>query len=94
MVNPALKTSGKYLPDEDQTVVMQRYVDRIKLLSLNLKNRRDYQSLARWIDTLKGVTNVGNKKLIELIEWLRERHCNRPAMMEEIDNVIYAAKKP
>ena len=87
------KEYGKYLPVADQAIVMQRYVDKIKQLSLNLKNRRDYQHLARWIDTLKDRTNVGNKKLIELIEWLRERHCNRPAMMEEIDNVIYADKK-
>ena len=35
-----------------------------------------------------------NKKQIELIEWLRVRHSNRPAMMEEIDNVIYADQKP
>lgn len=87
------KEYGKYLPVADQAKVMQRYVDRIKQLSMNLKNRKDYQSLARWIDTLKDVTNVGNKKLIELIQWLRENHCNRPAMMEEIDNVIYADKK-
>ena len=87
------KKYGKYLPVEDQEKVMQRFVDRIKQLSLNLKNRKDYQSLARWIDTFKDVTNVGNKKLIGLIEWLRETHGNRPAMMQEIDNVIYADEK-
>lgn len=86
------KKYGKYLPTADQTKVMQRYTDKIKELSMNLKNRKDYQHLARWIDTLKDVTNAGNKQLIELIEWLRERHCNRPAMMQEIDNVIYADK--
>lgn len=87
------KNYGKHLSVADQEKVMQRYIDRIKQLSLNLKNRKDYQHLARWIDTLKDVTNAGNGKLMELVEWLRERHCNRPAMMQEIDYVIYHKDK-
>lgn len=86
------KNYGKYLPVADQIKTMERYTNRIKELSVGMKSRKDYQALGHWIETLKDVTNVGNEKLVELIEWLREYHCSRPAMMQEIDYAIFHKK--
>lgn len=80
---------GTHLPEADQLTVMQHYTESIKKLSMGMKNRSDYRALGRWIETLKDVTPVGNEKLLELIGWLRNRHCGRPAMMEEIERIRF-----
>lgn len=82
---------GKHLPKADLVTVMLQYTERIKELSMGMRNRSDYRALKRWIETLKDVTPVGNEKLLELIGWLRNRHCGRPAMMEEINRIRFNA---
>lgn len=82
------KNFGKFLSEADQVVVMDRYVERVKDLSMDMKDRKSYKHLVGWLCNLSGVTPIGDKKVVELVLWLQDNHCSRPAMMDEINKII------
>ncbi len=81
-----LKNYSQYLEEAQQIALTRLYSDWViqRSQSDDLKRRRDYEFIARWVKDLAQCSPVGAKEAKKLVHTLLEIHSSRPALTSEL----------
>ena len=81
-----IRKHKKLLYELDATRVSDKYEDEILEASEETSSRKKYREISYTIGELRQLTN-NQKKVDEIVLYLRETYKRRPAMMEELSHL-------